>query len=104
MKSKRSKATDISQKTKEIVWERDNHQCIICGNHNAMPNAHYIKRSQGGLGIPQNVVTLCLNCHYQEDMGENTEWYEQKIKEYLQNYYGEKWKEENLIYNKWKDI
>lgn len=31
MKHKRTKVTEISMKTKEIVWERDNHQCIFCG-------------------------------------------------------------------------
>lgn len=104
MKSKRSKATDISQKIKQIVWERDNKQCIICGKHNAMPNAHYISRAHGGLGIPENVVTLCLECHHDYDNGSKREENGKIIKEYLKNYYGKKWKEENLIYNKWKDI
>ena len=49
--SKRSKACDISPKVKKKVWERDNHCCIICGSPYAMPNAHYISRAQGGLGI-----------------------------------------------------
>ena len=46
--SKRSKACDISQKVKEIVWIRDMGQCIYC--HKWVPiscaNAHFIKRSQ----------------------------------------------------------
>lgn len=67
MKSKRSKACDISRAVKEAVWERDNHRCILCGNPNAMPNAHYLSRSQGGLGIEQNIVTLCLDCHRRLD-------------------------------------
>ena len=48
MKSKRSKACDISQKTKEKVWERDNHKCISCGRYvpKTCANAHFIKRSQ----------------------------------------------------------
>ena len=67
MKSKRSKACNISQKVKEAVWERDNHRCILCGNPNAMPNAHYIPRSKGGLGTEPNVVTLCIDCHRRLD-------------------------------------
>ena len=55
----------------------------------------------GGLGIPENVVTLCPDCHYQEDFGQNTEWYEEQIEKYLKSYYGEKWCKEKLIYNKW---
>lgn len=47
MKSKRSKACEISQKVKEIVWNRDNHRCIYCGRYvpKTCANAHYIKRS-----------------------------------------------------------
>ena len=70
MKSRRSKATDISHKVKNKVWERDNHCCILCGNPNAMPNAHYISRANGGLGIEQNIVTLCQNCHNKYDNGD----------------------------------
>lgn len=48
MKSKRSKACEISQKVKEIVWNRDNHKCIYCGRYvlKTCANAHFIKRSQ----------------------------------------------------------
>lgn len=103
MKSKRSKACDISQRTKEIVWNRDNHQCIICGKYvpKTCANAHFIKRSQGGLGKEQNIVTLCPDCHFKEDFGQDTKLYEQKIKNYLKAYYGENWKIENLIYKKY---
>ena len=74
MKSKRSKACDILQKVKEAVWERDGHRCIICHSRIAMPNAHFIPRSKGGLGIEENIVTLCTNfseckCHYKFDFG-----------------------------------
>lgn len=39
MKIRRTKALDISKKVKDTVWERDNHRCILCGSHSAMPNA-----------------------------------------------------------------
>lgn len=72
--SKRSRACEISQKVKEIVWNRDNHKCIYCERYvqKTFANAHFIKRSQGGLGIPENIVTLCSECHYQEDFGQDT--------------------------------
>ena len=63
MRSERTKACDISQKVKFAVWMRDGERCIICGSHRAMPNSHYIKRSQGGLGIEENITTMCLKCH-----------------------------------------
>ena len=103
MKSKRSKATDISQKVKEEVYERDNGLCIICGKP-GQPNSHYIKRSKGGLGIPENIVTMCINCHNKYDNGydsEVREYIKNKTRKYLESKY-ENWKEEDLIFNKWR--
>lgn len=99
-KSKRSKATDISQKVKQIVWERDGQRCVICKSNQAMPNAHYISRAKGGLGIPQNVVSLCITCHHDYDNGLKREENGKKIKKYLKSKYLN-WNEENLIYKKW---
>ena len=101
--SKRSKACEISQKTKEIVWDRDNHSCVVCGRSVSMTcaNAHYVKRSQGGLGIEQNIVTMCPGCHYEEDFGKNTKVYEEIIKDYLKGKYGADWTREKLIYKKY---
>lgn len=108
MKTKRSKATDISMSVKKKVFERDHGCCVVCGNnYNVMPNAHYISRTKGGLGIEQNVVTLCTEltpnkCHRKYDFGTLEEQQEigEKIKKYLQSKY-EDWNEENLIYRKW---
>ena len=108
MKTKRSKATDISMAVKKKVWERDNGRCVVCGNnYNVMPNAHYISRSNGGLGIEQNVVTLCTEltdnkCHRKYDFGtkEEKELIGSIIKEYLKSKY-DNWNEETLIYKKW---
>ena len=101
MKHKRSKACDIPQSVKNEVWERDGHRCIICHITQAMPNAHYIPRSKGGLGIPQNIVTLCTmnGCHYKFDFTDEKEVIGTQIKEYLQSIYPD-WDEEDLIYKK----
>jgi hypothetical protein len=101
MKSKRSKACNIPQSVKERVFERDNGRCIICGKP-GIPNAHYIRRSQGGLGIEQNVVTLCLACHNAYDNGFCRESFGTKIHDYLEYKYYPNWKEEDLVYNKWR--
>ena len=100
--SKRSKACERTKKVKEKVWKRDNEHCVICGKWVPVScaNAHYIKRSQGGLGIEQNIVTMCPECHYEEDFGQDTELYEDKIKTYLKRKYKD-WKEENLYYRKY---
>lgn len=111
VKSKRAKATDISQKVKKIVWKRDNHACVICGNtQNVMPNAHYIPRSQGGLGIPENIVTLCTEftenqCHRRFDFGakEEREQIGTQIEKYLKTQYPN-WDKSEIVYNKFKNL
>lgn len=100
MKSKRTKAVDITQKVKKIVWERDNHCCIICGSPYAMPNAHYLSRGQHlGLGIEQNIVTLCINCHQAFDQSTKHSEYKEFIKNYLMSKYAD-WNEADLVYRK----
>ena len=107
MKTKRSQATDILMSVKKKVFERDNGRCVVCGNAtNVMPNAHYISRSKGGLGIEENIVTLCTNlttnkCHYKFDNGTKIE--REKIKKIIQTYLRTKypdWDEEKLVYKK----
>lgn len=106
-KSRRAKATEIPWRVKLAVWERDNGCCVVCGNnYNVMPNAHYIPRSRGGLGIEQNVVTLCTEltenkCHRKFDFGTaiEREYIGGKIKEYLMSKYPD-WNEADLYYKK----
>ena len=64
---KRTKALAISKAVKDAVWERDGHERVICGNRAAAPEAHYISRAQSGLGIEENIVTLCRNRHDKYD-------------------------------------
>lgn len=87
MKSNRTKATDISKKVKERVWRRDRERCIFCGSHSAMPNAHYIPRSKGGLGIEQNVITACIECHMKLDQSTERKRMLKFAKEYLDLFY-----------------
>lgn len=107
MKSKRAKATDISMAVKKKVFERDHGCCVVCGcNYNVMPNAHYISRAKGGLGIEENIVTLCTgftqnNCHHKFDNGtkEEKELIGGIIKSYLKSKYTN-WNEDKLHYCK----
>ncbi len=98
MKSKRSRACDITRAVKDAVWERDGGRCIICGTANAMPNSHYIKRSQGGLGIEENVTTMCIRCHDDYD-GKKRAELKPYVRAYLMSKYPE-WDEKKLIYQK----
>lgn len=100
--SARSKACDISQSVKQKVWERDKQRCVVCGDFNASPNAHFIPRSKGGLGIEQNIITLCYSCHQNYDFGdaEMIEFYDEKIRNYLNNKYDD-WDIAKLVYKKY---
>lgn len=97
---KRTRALDISPKVKRAVWERDSHICILCGSPYAMPNAHYIPRSHGGLGIEENVVTLCFNCHARYDNSSDREIIKTQIRAYLNGKYQNR-NESELYYKKW---
>lgn len=99
---KRKYATAIPMKVKLKVFERDKRRCIYCHRNNGIPEAHLIRRGQGGLGIEKNVVTLCRKCHEAFDDGDKREEMEQYITDYLEFIYGENWKKEDLIYNKKK--
>ncbi|MEI3530697.1 MAG: HNH endonuclease [Bacilli bacterium] len=100
-KHKLTKATDISIAVKKEVWERDEHKCIYC--HKSVPvscaNSHYIKRSQLGLGIPQNIVTACYECHNKYEFGTNIQNMVEYTKEYLKNNYDD-WNKIDLKYKK----
>lgn len=105
MKSKLAKATAISKEVRQRVWERDHMACIYC--HRRVPvecaNSHFIKRSQLGLGIEQNIVTACPNCHYKYDFGVNCKDMINYTREYLSLFYGAL-KRENLVYHKYSNI
>lgn len=99
MKHRRTKATDIQRSVKKDVWERDQHRCILCGSYDAAPNAHYIPRSRGGLGIVENIVTLCLGCHHDFDQTAARA----AIKPIIAGYLAGKhpgWNEQDLYYKK----
>lgn len=95
--NRRTKALDIPRKVKQKVLERD-HCCVWCGREGA-PNAHYISRAQGGLGIEENILTLCTECHRRYDQSEDRPIMREYFREYLQSKYPD-WDESKLIYRK----
>lgn len=102
-KHRQTKQTEISKGIKYLVWERDHRRCILCGRPVSYEYAccHYIKRSQGGLGIPQNLFTGCDTCHGEQDNGLKSKELTEMVRGYLKNMYGKNWKEEDLIYKKY---
>lgn len=97
----RTKFTNIEFKTKRSVWERDNGQCILCGIHVSVhnSNAHIVPRSKGGLGIEQNIVTLCPLCHHYLDNSSQRKFLMEVVVKYITNKYDD-WDEEKLKYRK----
>ena len=103
-----TKARSIPKAVKLRVAERDSIDgwpcCVFCGAAApaklAWSNAHYIARSQGGLGIPENGLTLCPACHRQYDQTTARGEMRGFFREYLQECYMEEWSEEALIYRK----
>ena len=63
---------------------------------------HYIPRSAGGLGIPQNGAIGCQFHHNMLDNGNQGKRKEmlEIFKQYLQELYPE-WNEDELVYRKW---
>ena len=98
-----TKATKISGETKQIVWKRDAGRCVLCGSISAGPHCHYIRRSQGGMGIEQNIWTGCNGCHEKFDSEASDGELHGIIKSYLKSWY-ENWDENQLIYKKYGGI
>lgn len=99
MRSRRTKACDISNEVRKIVRERDNDACIFCHRYGSQV-AHFVGRAQGGLGIPENLVLACVECHHNMDQSDMRNAYKEIARDYLMSKYPN-WKEEDLYYKKW---
>lgn len=64
-KGNQTKATHIQKGVKPKVHARDNGRCIFCGVEvgETLANSHFIPRSKYGLGIEENIMTNCNDCH-----------------------------------------
>lgn len=113
-KSKRTKACDISANVSKEVRKRDE-GCIFCQMGYRMPPEdefitamgqlqimHFVPRSQGGLGIPQNLACGCAWHHMLLDNGKDTRAdMLSKFEEYLNARY-KGWNREMVVFNKWR--
>lgn len=102
MKSRRTKALEISRETKARVFIRDGGCCVYCGSPRGEPNAHFVARSQGGLGIEENILTLCPEHHRAFDQTPARKKMGEYFRQYLKNIYPD-WDEENLYYKKYTE-
>lgn len=97
---KLTKATSITPAVKAAVLERDFGRCVICGNHNAGPHCHFVRRSQLGLGIEQNIWTGCDKCHREFDSEGTDGPLHQYVEQYLKGWYPG-WDKADLVYKKY---
>lgn len=112
---KMTRRTAIPAKVKAAVALRDSRDgrccCVLCGSPEAAPNAHIIRRSQGGMGVEENVVALCGPCHCAFDEGiglsrlrplglESREQVRGFILDYIKGFYPG-WTPEGVTYRKW---
>lgn len=97
--SRRSRACDISPEVRNRVLGRDGCSCIVCGCRRNLQIAHYVSRARSGLGIPENLVTLCWKHHYLYDNGKCHNEMKERIMAYLKAHYPD-WDNINLVYKK----
>ena len=98
--NKRTKALLISKEVKEAVFKRDGECCVYCGSPAGEPVAHFIARSQGGLGIEENVLTLCYNCHRRYDQTHHRKEMREFFRMYLRKKY-RYWHEDDLTFRRY---
>jgi 5-methylcytosine-specific restriction endonuclease McrA len=106
---KDTKARDFDRKAKLAIMERDKIDgwpcCIYCGaaapsdESPVWSNAHFIARSQGGLGVQENGLTLCPACHRRYDQTTARPGMREFFRKYLKSRYA-LWSEKSLIYRK----
>lgn len=104
---KDTKARDFDRKTKIAISERDSIKgwpcCVYCGaaapSELAWSNAHFISRAQGGLGVVENGLTLCPECHRRYDQTTARAEMRKFFREYLRCHYPW-WNEYDLIFRK----
>ena len=103
----RTKALAISAEVRKKVKARDQ-CCVLCflkrGRLNAarLQCSHYIGRAQSGLGIPENLVMLCPDCHREYDQSAEREEDREIIADHLRHIY-DGWDDMRLTYDKWED-
>lgn len=62
--------------------------------------AHLIPRSQGGMGVEKNILTLCPRCHREYDEGPDRDYWKAFFTKYLTGIYGPIERSE-VVYDKW---
>ena len=98
----RTNHTDVSSKVRHSVKERDKQRCVYCGTRYSLQLAHvFVNRSHGGLGVEENLITLCIACHMSLDNGREEK--AKPIRDYCEAYLKDRYEIdiEKLKYKRW---
>ena len=109
MKNKRTKACEIPTSVRRLVNERDS-GCIFCLAMYEIPQGyrpemycmeimHFVSRSSGGLGIPENLAKGCIYHHRMLDHSPKRQGMKLIFETYLRNHYPD-WEESRLYYTR----
>lgn len=101
MKSERTRRCSITPKARSLVKDRDGNACVFCGNTYGIQICHIVPRSHGGLGIPQNLVCGCLQCHHKLDQSTSRKDMIIAAEEYLRSIYPD-FDDTCKVYKKWQ--
>lgn len=95
---RQTKYTGISHDVYQTVFERDGGRCVYCGAPSPLQCAHYVSRARGGMGVPENLVMLCMRCHQAMDQGGGAD-IKTEVRDYLTLHY-DGWTEDAQKYKK----
>ena len=109
MKNKRTKACEIPTSVRRLVNERDS-GCIFCLAMYEIPQGyrpemycmeimHFVSRSSGGLGIPENLAKGCIYHHRMLDHSPKRQEMKLIFETYPRNHYPD-WEESRLYYTR----
>ena len=109
MKNKRTKACEIPTSVRRLVNERES-GCIFCLAMYEIPQGyrpemycmeimHFVSRSSGGLGIPENLAKGCIYHHRMLDHSPKRQEMKLIFETYLRNHYPD-WEESRLYYTR----
>lgn len=54
---------NVPNEIRRAIYRRDGYACALCGNPRFLAIHHVVPRGEGGGNMPQNLITLCRNCH-----------------------------------------
>ena len=69
-KKKKSRRNLLPKEIVDYVMKRDDYRCQVCHRPDMALQIHHIKTTgSGGKNDPDNLITLCAECHFKVGAG-----------------------------------